>query len=144
MGEFPAGRRFLVADDADIGEGFQLGDELLTRQGVERWLRQIGHGPEADRIVLPTRRDPTTKRIDSEATDLAGVSQKEVGFFAAREADAYNAVLVTRDDDFPCNICGNRGNAFTVGFEGCCETGVNMVHDCWASWKNSLFHSSDN
>ena len=36
MVQRPAGGGLLVADDAEFGESLELGDQLLSRQGVER------------------------------------------------------------------------------------------------------------
>ncbi len=50
--ELPAGGGAIVPDDADVGEGLELGDQFIARQGVERGLGEVGHGPEADGGVL--------------------------------------------------------------------------------------------
>ena len=52
MGELPAGGGLLVADDAEVGEGLELGDELVVGQRVERGFGEVGNRPETDcRIV---------------------------------------------------------------------------------------------
>ena len=48
MGEGPAGVGVGVTDDAEVGEGLELGDQLVVRQGVERGLGEVGHGLHAN------------------------------------------------------------------------------------------------
>jgi len=48
VGELPAGGGLGVADDPQIGQGFQFGDQLVVRQGVERGLGEVGHGLQAN------------------------------------------------------------------------------------------------
>ena len=50
--DLPACGGFLVADDTEVGEGLELGDELVAGQGVERRLLKIRHRPETQGLVL--------------------------------------------------------------------------------------------
>ena len=42
--DLPAGVRLFVSDDAEVGEGLELGDELFVRQGAEGRLGEVGDG----------------------------------------------------------------------------------------------------
>ena len=64
MGESPTGGGVGVAQDTEVGEGLQLGDELVVRQGVNRRLGEVRHGPEADGVIIARRCDPPTEGID--------------------------------------------------------------------------------
>jgi hypothetical protein len=82
VGELPASGGLGIADDPEVGEGLELGDELLARQRVERWLggstevpqELLGSHPRlpndgakgADRDVLSVRNNHETRLIGSE------------------------------------------------------------------------------
>ena len=59
--ELPAGGGLLVADDAEVGEGLELGGELLVWQGVERGLGEVGHGPEANGRIVSAKKGSAQK-----------------------------------------------------------------------------------
>ena len=51
VGERPACGRLFIPHNADICEGLELGDEFVTREGVDWWLGKIRHRPETERLV---------------------------------------------------------------------------------------------
>jgi len=66
MGECPAGGGVGIADDAEVGEGLKLGDELFSRKSVERGLQRSGMGQrQMVDLSVPVRDQPRRPRNPS-------------------------------------------------------------------------------
>ena len=123
MRELPAGGGVLVPDDAEVGEGLELGDEFLARQGVERGLGEVGHGPEAN------------GRFVGACSGSAQEAEKLVGCQASLTDDPSEGsdrkVFSLRDDDQAWRITSDyhRSVASFAPARGIIESGLSKRGD---------------
>ena len=66
---------------------------------MQRWLREIGHGPEADLAVLAGRSDPPTVGGESDRSDSALVTEEDIWVLARNRTDAHRTIHAS---------CGNQ------------------------------------
>ena len=129
MGQGPAGGGFGVADDAEVGEGLELGDELVVRQGVERRRGEIRHGPEADGTVVSSGGDPASERVEVKGPYRILVTEQEVGLLASDGSHTHHAGGITGDDQVVLWAKGDGVDPGAVGLESCEISGFEVDVD---------------